>query len=419
MRCVRTRYRNDKDGIDLEFAAGGDAGTTLAKAIITGGSYEEDGQNLHTMVAGSGDHVMIETRLSTKVSDGSTLEYSQATERLEAWKKEAAIGYINETGPSVKRANRLYPEVMTYFRVRKDYNFQAGTEFDAYPQAKIPRPIWPTLLSMMTEDVTGKGSTPNDTDAKRLARAQDFAGIRWRVRFEVYTDSVWKMGPEYDGYEVLDNGQMFVPVLREDNGEIKNWKLTNPSIPVINSGTPDAKLDITLNDVRATLVLPCDHGMTYAIRLPSDNSTANTDTLALEGGNLPDADRIEPGYSRRHFIDLNPLYQLWLRVNSFPRIESDGGTMVENKTTIKNALRSDMDLLQPHMRKSLEELGRLQKGGMLEIAGWLTAAYPIGTQIRTLTPVGASTSPFPLRSVIRGVCWYSQRGKTLTGLKLG
>jgi hypothetical protein len=344
------------------------------------------------------------------------MEYSHATERLESWKLEAGTGYTSETGTSVQRANRLYPDVMTYLRVLKSYNFQAGTAFAAYSRANIPRPMWPTLLSMMTEAVTGKGSTSGDSDAKRLLRAQDFAGIRWQIQFEINTaGATWVPGPRFDALEVLDNGNVFVPVLREDNGTAKIWRLTDPANPVDANG----KLNITLRDVRATLVLPCDHGMTYAIRLASDNSTQNTDLLGIDGGNLPDADFIEPGYSRRHFIDLNPLYQLWLRVNSYPRAQSDGGTVVANKVSVQDALRSDMDLLQPHIRKSMEELGRLQKGGMLEYGGWLTAAYSIGTQIKSLIPVGASTSPFLIRTVIRGVCWWSQRGKTLTGLKIG
>jgi hypothetical protein len=119
--------------------------------------------------------------------------------------------------------------------------------------------------------------------------------------------------------------------------------------------------------------------------------------------NAADAGRIDKTLSRLHFVDARRLYQKWLRKNSYPHPQAVGGTQYPDAPTglgpggmgPANALRDDSDYLDTAIRRKLEEVGRVGKGGSLKMSH-LNFAHEPGQAVTalansdgTLWPVGA------------------------------
>lgn len=385
-------------GITIPFKAGGAPG---GEAIVTGGTFFEDGEDLATCVMGAGALVFIESLLS---SASNKILWSHSSDRFHLWKK--LIYELGNDPDAFAEACRRVPEAACTVKLEPNNNFMTGTLFENFPRAKLSRPVWPRQLSMMT---TGAG-------------ANDFAGMTYPIYTEINTGS-WIAGPVFDGLEIFDTGIIHMPIVRELEADVRSWRWTTGTEWTHTTENGVEVADITMRDIRMNLAIPCDHRVSFAAFLPSDPFPVNDGSMEAIADS-PDVSRIAPAYARRKYIDLRDLYDLWLRIGSYPMLQSvdssnaSGAAPAPDKTGLSgadpsysNAVRSDWEYLKAYVKKRLKDEGRLVKGGELRIGGWLCTSYAPGQSVKALKPVGGGSGEFPARCVILGYRLESSGGK--------
>jgi len=404
LKTVPNRYTNDREGVTIPFAAGGPAATALKGAVITQLRYKENSENTATAAFTMGALVKIETRCSTKGSDHSGgiagLVEAWTPERFTLW-----LEYILTHGDNDEafyEANQRYPEVLTTWQLNPNFNFQADTGFSGYPRAQITRPVWPFLLSFQS------GSNgPIDSNS-----------VPYPIQVEVSprSGSSWKVSIEQSGLKVLDNGHIYMPSLRdvalqESAAQPGSWRLT--------SGTwrEDGFGNLDNNDIRLTLAIRCDHRLSHAVAIAAyDAATVAGQTSPYSDvvETTPDLDKFKPGYDKTLIMDLGTLYELWVRLESYPEPQSAGGSKFPDykfsADGLSPALRNDTALQLSHSRRALRDRFRLARDGFFQFDGSFVLKYPIGTPIKELKPVGVSgrKSFFP-RSVVRRLRLASEK----------
>jgi hypothetical protein len=419
LKLVPSRWRGPSGGINIPFAAGGHAKDSLKTPVITGGRYVENSEFMASRVVAAGSLVKIETRCSSRAADHTgggtrTMALPSGTGKpaiVPGWTDEdldlclryaAWLGAGTPTNETIAQAFAKYPHVLSSVVLNRQFDFQEGTQDSTKPRAKITRPVWPFLLSFQGNANAAGDITP------------------WPIRAEVDVDGgpTWELGPEMDGLEVWDNGIIYMPGLRDAvlGGGIGSWRWTNAKFGV--TGTYNAsfaastvKLDITVQEMRMTLAIACDHRYTYACKIASDIANVGLDTDAINiRGESPDYLRLGQQFSRTIYLDLNGLYELWMRRNSWPEPECiTGSVMAENKVNsgfaadgTPLAVRTDSNLLQSHAVRQLQDNSRLARDeSVLRFDGHLVAAYPPGTLVNQLVPLGIfGRKPFDVRSVV-------------------
>ncbi|GMV83576.1 MAG: hypothetical protein AMXMBFR7_47600 [Planctomycetota bacterium] len=391
LEAVSTRY--ERDGISIPFAAGGNAKTTFATPVVSGGHYNESARNIATQIVGCGDRVMIERRAS---SAGGDIIRCWTFEEFEGFRR--FWGEMNEPDAlGLIRAGMKYPKVLCAWRINPTWNFLEGTSFENFPRTQKSRPIFPQLLSW-------------------LSGAEDFSVMRLPLRVEVLTAGGWTTSFEGNQYEVWDDGTIYIPQLRMEplNERPGSWRW---------NGEPfDASVadpyDIVEQQVRMTLAIPADYRLSASVGMPHHTHAGYDFKGVLTG--LPDQDRIDPSLKRTQILDLGNLYRLWLRKNSWPYPESLPGTeQAVDRTSREDALATDEELLTNHVKRTQYELGRLQKNGVLHIDGWLVDSYRAGQAVKELIPIGIEgRRPMPVRTVISKVSWKVDRGNYKTEIHL-
>lgn len=403
MVAVPTRWRSPIGGASLPYAAGGAGKDTLKLAVVTSGFYSESSENTITRVTGLGSLVKIETRVNTNYSSPASATLLPAwTEEDETAFLTACVvgGQADET--TFEEAASRYPNVYTMWILNREFNFQASTDYSAFPRAEITRPIWPTLLSFKG-NATGVGDI-----------------MPYPVRAEANTGSAYELCPEFNGYQPWDNGIIYMPMLRDAPlaGKIGAWRWTGAEF-----GVSGDMLAVTKNNIRMTMAIPCDHRLAHAVGVIGDPVATFTDAqrFALVDSS-PDAEKFETDFARSSVIDLNFLYECWLRINSWPEPEASAGTsMATNKTSPETggALRTDVDQLRSHVNRHLYEHFQLSKDGPITFDNTLVTAYPPGTVVNEFKPIGdVNKKPMNARFVIGRRIFRSDRMMVKRGNKM-
>ncbi len=431
LSAISSRWTTDSDGVSIPFAQTGAAKDNFKQAVINGGSFGEDASNYASAIAGAGQLVFIERLFS--MDPGNLGTYQAAPQIVQAWTQDrfnlfkSIVGAQNGpwtiNGQSVKsvspgfpgaatfdQACRLLPEVMTQWKLEESYDFQTGTVESGMPRAEINRPSLPHLLSLLSD-----------------AGGYDFAGLHTPVYVEVQTapstPKVWVLAGYFDGFEILDNGNLIFPNLR---GTGHTWSTlasdnaicwaANPNTPADGPSPADYPLDANGNfdilplNIRIALAVPCDHRINQFSFCPSDPIKAGQNP-GLQYNDNPDQDRIDPTLIRRDYKDLQKLYALWRRANSASRPQSQNYPLDADAT-----LRDDTALLQQHITRAMWDKNRLQKTGMPRIDGYLVTSYPQGMAVQDFIPVGGGT-PVPVRCVLSGYRLHCKQDGISTELK--
>jgi len=397
LKAIPSRWISSSNGVEIPYAAGGHAATTLKKGVVTRVNFQESSEHTATRAIASTGLVKVETRCSMKASDhGGTAAIRKAwtQEREDAmWDYAVTLGRTKE---AVRKAYQKYPEVGVCYELNPSFNFQTGTDHSAYPRAAITRPVWPFLLSFQ-----GSSTGPIDSNMRP-----------YPTQVEVYSNSgaVWTVSIENTGFQPMDNGIIELPILRElfleaafassfTDFPLGAFQLSGITTLASGSWT---KSNIVVSDIRMTLAIRCDHRYMMLAKSTIDLGSSVSGDLIID--DAPDNDRLAEGYSKPLYLDLQNLYELWFRYNSYPEPQSSGGTMFANKSTVANALRSDDALLLSHLRRALKERYRLKRSGYIACDGCFQTSWPIGAQVAKLIPIGgaASLKPFDLRAVITG-----------------
>jgi len=414
LKIVPSRWRGPTGGVNMPYAAGGAAKDTLKSPAITGGRYVEDFEQMVTRAVGSGSIKKIETRCSTRSADhGGTAAlirgYTDA-QLDECLRYAVWLGGGHVTPENIEKAFSKYYMVLASVALNPNFDFTVGTQEEGAPRARVPRPVWPLLLSFQ-----GNINAVGDI-------------LPYPIRSEVYNDDEdeWSLGTEFDGLEVWDNGIIYVPGLRDDvlKGKPGTWRWANAKYGTVGTYDPvfensTAKLDIVVQDVRMTLAIPCDSRFTYAAKVASDiaQNGGGFDLGPVEGDDVfeiindgPDVQRCSANFSRTIYLDLNNLYELWMRVNSWPLPESQPGSVMaddkpaagsENDGT-STAIRDDSKLLRSHVIRRFQDNARIDRtASELFSEGWLVTSYAPGTIINQFTPVGRTDrKPWDARCVV-------------------
>ena len=291
------------------------------------------------------------------------------------------------------QACNIFPDVLQNWQLNKTYNFQVNTIYHDFPFAHVGRPILPRQFSL----IPGAGK-------------YDYAGSECPLYIEVELDPVahrWEIDAEQNGMEILDDGTMIIPSLRDFYNGTHAWRANPPLVGGFPSVVDD-KLDITLLHVRTNVSLPFDHRVTFSVKDSNDTFDANE----IYSDN-PDAARISSDFVRRDYRDLQQLYQMKLRRISYPRPESQKYPRAEDGT-----LRDDTELMKAHMLRAMWECCRLEKGGELRFDGYLVSSFALGTPLEKIAFSGVSPREYPLHAVVSGVHYSCTPQGVSTGLIL-
>jgi hypothetical protein len=437
LKLVQSRWRGPSNGVNIPYAAGGDAKDSLKTPVITGGRYVEDSEFTASRIVASGSLVKIETRCSSRAADhtgggtrsllnpGGTgtpaLLAGWASEDFELCMRYAAwLGAGHITSDTIQEAFAKFPHVLSSYIVNPNFDFYEGTEDSGKPRAKITRPVMPFLLSFF-----GGGNSAGDITP-------------YSIRAEVDIDGTptWQLGPEMDGLEVWDNGIIYMPGLRDvalahltrESVIEGSWKpIFTPAGNLQTQGVYNAnfelntlRLDVEVQEIRITLAIACDHRFTYAAKIATDQATSPL--FSTIGGESPDYFRLSERFYRTHYLDLNGLYELWLRRNSWPEAQSiEGTTQAPDRLSSgvdasgePLAVRTDLKMMQSHALRRLQNASRLDREeSVLRFDGHLVAAYAPGTVVNQLIPRGIEgRKPFDARFVVgrkRYIC-HAEKG---------
>lgn len=411
LRCVPTRY-NGSNARTLYMPASGQSDGEC----ITGGRYGEIGRDFITGCAGSGSRVLVEQRCSTKAVDGAQqLRPAWTAYRQQQFLAAAAGQTVTINGKEIvgntvagpdswELACRLFPEVLTTWRLDKIFDASADTCFSSFPYARINRPVYPTQLTLQSD-----------------AGAANYAYLRCPLYVEVETatspSEVWDLAGQFDGLEVWDNGMIYLPMLRDLSSSMRAWGWTGAAWAVSGGA-----LAVSIRNIRMNLGIPLDHNLT-AFAEVSGGATLGAGEM-LEAS--PDAALIDPSVQRTDYRDLSSAkYACELRkATSYSRPESRGYSADEERsgsdyTDIKpeKALRSDHAMLKAHVRRIVRENSRLKRDGTLRLDGMLLN-YDVGWQISQFNR-GEGQAPYPANAVLRGIRWVVEQDRCYTMLRLG
>lgn len=391
LSIVPSRFQHSIMGATLEVASGGQAQTTLTRPMIQGGQFIENGADFINRTAGAGDRVRIERRASMDVTPVQMRVRWDESGSLGARKRMAQ----DPTPRGMANAFMEYESYLADYELDGDWDFQEGTDQEGRSRLPAPRAVLPRLLSWMSS----------------INGPRDMAALQYSIRIEYKDGATWKPGPELDGLDILDDGGIRIPRLRQD---MLNWHWTN-GIPF--EVGPDGGVLITERKIRMTLAIPCDHRTAALAAVPwkMTGSFANAEPVVCL-----DIARLDMELDRVGFKNLRGLYREWRRKDSWVLAESlfSGITAAEDKATADNPLVSDMAMLRAHVRHSLEMSARVRKGGVLVIPKRICMAWPPGTQISEFVHVGGALDGkrYPAWMAIASRYWSNEPGQTRTEL---
>lgn len=380
LQIIRNKY-NGQGAIPVGRASAGNANGVMDDCVFVAGNLQDNGGELYTKLAVSGDNVHIERRISTLASAGLVKAWSSTD--FTAWKTAITSGGGDDAG--LKRANSKYPKVCCGYRIDPDFDFQASTSESAYPRAACARPPLTHLLSSFLE---GTGSTMEE----RLSAP-------YQIIFEYSTNggSTWQVATEDSGLAIdMADGTLYVSGLR-NAGLTWNGDLASASA-------------ITENDLRVTLVFPCDHRFQRAVKLATDSTTGMTESTDEQNDN----DRIERGLSRLYYADAGKLYTYDIRYDAYPVPERAGGT------ALSSTLRDDSDYLDEHVLRKAAEHCRVPRTGKL-LYPHLYSLFRPGYQISHMLNLNESgtASTYPIRAVVTEIIFSCGKSQNHTELVLG
>lgn len=366
LQIIRTRY--DGDGIVMMRPTSGGAASAFAKPrVVLGGSLNESSSNLYTRIIAAGDLVFIERRVSTTASDGGTLRQAWDADAEEDFRAyiETRLNAGDSAADAQAKAIREYPNVGAAYRLDHAFDFQSDTSQSARTIAEVPRPILSTVLSNYFE---GQATTLAP-DAKRKFRRP--------VLFEYQGESAdpdldaWLLGAFNDGLSLDADGTIWLPGLRADG----------TTMVVTATGTaPTITVTIEFRKLRATVAIPCDHRLSVARKLASEDGDMQ---VAAQPG--LDEHRIEAGLNFTLYEGQGDGdYALEERREAWPVPET-----VDGSTEKSDTIRDDSTLLANHAERRVSDFARLERSGELILGNLMTTLRP-GTQIKALDNNGGA-----------------------------
>ena len=413
LTVVPTRIQSTASSIPLYYGEGDES--AISSPLVTEWSYKESVEGVYTRVVGIGNQAKVETRVSTSIiggDNGLTRGFDTNTAFDHDFGKfllMAAAGTTPArpwtTPEQVQLALTRYQSsfLFTRYLLSKTFQVESGTSFNFYPQANAPLRVEPNLLSFQgvnEQDPTG---------------ANDF--VPYPIRTETSIDgTTWDTGPELDGLINWDNGYIEFPAFAdigfgEGDNRIGAIYWPHGQYHCVSVGGT-MQLDLGLRDVRATIAVNLDSALTGTAKNPFDGLENGDENLYTVIPDSPDALRFDSGFSRTLVMDLQSLYELWLRYSSYPIPETAGGTQFPDYATFINALRTDASYLLQHCNKALHDRNRLVRSGYFRYDGWLVSnGFEIGKQIsdiRSIAEGSARRQPFTLNCVIGGRRWRTE-----------
>ncbi len=396
LEIVPTRYDSTVSGITINRASGNDG---LNSNVIISGGINEDITDLFTLMVVSGDMVYIERRMDS-YSIGLEPAWSQTgpgsdQDNLMNYIMAPTSGIIPNSIDALRAGFAIWDKVFVAYRMKSDYDFQAGTSQSAFPRAQVFRPPLPHLLSSYLEGLT--------------SNQKDTVNALWPVRFELSTDGMaWFLADEHDGFRIDEDGTFWIPGLRK-LAQISF--LGNTWVGNINPvpGTP-TKPTLARAYIRATLVVPCDHRLTGSLKLACDQ-TANVNVLPAGD----DSAEIDPNLSRMFAADAAALYAYSERYQSWAPPETIKTPGQAAKTGV---LRDDTSYITQQLKKRLNDIGRINRSARL-LAPHLQAGLNPGDMVADLNNTGDGSS-FPIRACCHEVIFTCDgNGKNSTERILG
>lgn len=394
LSITRSVARGGNTGSTIYVVRGGDVDNLEVKSKYwTGGNYTEDGRDLVTRSMGLGNLVKIERQCDTYIT--LALQERWSNDEFKAFRERG--DELNVASADGMRALfSEFPNVLAAWKLNSDFDFQADTSEKNFPRAAVPRPIMPYLLSWIGDE------------------AYDYVAQRYPIRFEVSTDdgSSWATITELTGLEVLDDGTILIPALREMTlaGMAGSWGWTGDAW-AWGAGA------IKANEIRATLAIPCDHRMAAVCKLITSQLADFDDTFRS-----PDLNRISASLDRQDVLDLRGLYELWLRYDSWPVPKSQRADKASDKPIRENALRNDEELLRSHVRRHMIFGGRLKRSGYFSKRGIFdTSILELGREFSFVSSIvdGDSTVVTPIAAVRSAVEYLCGPGYTETRMHVG
>ncbi|MCP4639459.1 MAG: hypothetical protein GY851_03450 [bacterium] len=334
----------------------------------THGHYSEDSSDLKTRSIALGSLVKIERRV---LNLGLELQPAWSDAELTAFKARGTSLPVADDA-SMKLLFAEYPLVCAAYKFDRTYAFQYGTSESARSRAQIRRPILPYLLSWIGSE------------------ASDYVAQRHPIRVERSDtgSSGWEICEELSGLEVWDNGTIWIPALR-------NFAMTNEVGSYFWDGTKyDPFSGFEPSFLRMTVAVPCDHRLHSVAKIVGDE-LANAEAYV----NSPDTARLHKDLItqvRQNVIDVRGLYELWLRIDSWPYPESiDGQAKAADKafSGTRSALRSDESELEHHGRRKLMFESRLKHAGTFSRPG-IFAPVILGAEVtKIVSEMSSSGDP--------------------------
>lgn len=408
LTSIPTRWLSVAQSVDLAYAAGGLAKNVQNQLVITDGDFTESSRYTVTRAVVAGSLVKFETICDTRGSNygngipGLIKAWSQADENAMC-KLAVTLGGGTANANTFNMAALQFPMVFTSWVVNPAFDFQTSITYkgsswpasiyDGFPRAKTARPVWPTLLSYL-------GNVHAAQDIFQLAIRPEIAS----------TGDFDHMGPEADGLQVFDDGVIYIPGLRDiviqtrgaDQGS-GSFRWNNGEFNITGGGA----LDITVNDIRMTLALYGDHRLLYYIRAKSDTNNDPSTVWDQLDDNSPDVNKLDASFSRTVYVDVNGLYEQWMKTNSAPFPIAAGGA-IESPAIV----RDDSTMIVNHAKRALLDRIALQFEGPLIYDGTLVTCVPPGTAVNNLIPVGAADAnrkPYQMRRVVSHRRWISEK----------
>ncbi len=403
LKCVPTRLFDSIQSLPI-FYAGGNETDIGDKLVVRELDYVESCDGTFTRMNGIGSSVKIEQRVETNDTDILGVLYGFTDEDFQGFRTDSVVG--GQTSEVLMyKALKKYPHLFSRFCFEPDFDPQFGTAYEEYPLVKAARPVWPFLLSF-------QGAAIN-------TQATDI--VPYPVRLEVDTagDGVFlDAGIESDGFISWNNGYFEFQTLRDVGINRNDLPADSKRRGIFTWGSGgwgsvvNGKLDISLNNLRVTVAIPIDATLNYALKTPADSTIKDDESLYTNAPDSPDAFRFDSRFTRTMTVDLSRLYDLWLRIDSYPVPESAGGTLFSYKLSIQDAVRSDYKLLVQNVNKMLYERNRLQRSGYFRYTGKLIPpqVYPLGQQINSIfsTDPDTEVSPFELNCCIQRRSWSTK-----------
>jgi hypothetical protein len=373
LSIVQTLY--DGNGIVLQRPSG-DATTGMdVPLVVTQGSLKASGKNLYTRFWISGAPIFIERRVASDL-DKSYIDH-QTGSLLAAWgqaDQDALIAFLTtrlgagDTLPAaIEKGFRKYPSVFMAYRVNPAYNFQAGSSEEGKARADVARPVLPTTLTSYLE-------------ASAAATVSGKQRFRRPILVEYKVGTVWYLADWSDGIEVLADGTILLPGLREMGFTHRVWAV----------GTTAVLGEV--RNLRMTLAIPCDHRLNRHAVISSDSDAANANYFPIDAdddaGNDGD---IDPRLRRMYAAVARDSYRHDIRRDGWPEPE----VAVGSNPHADGDIQCDCTDVMAHLLARLREHGRVNISGSLVIPR-MTMNFAPGLQVGYL-------GSYPIRGVVRRI----------------